>query len=346
MGTPEQKAHREAYLAKRDAAFKAAASGQWSDDASLEKYLGRKSPLYNQLYSQGGFSRYGPSWDPAWQSDFEHNQEIPYGDPETQPWYDPSKPENWRNTDPTKAARMAGFFHWGDEQGDMINQRFGGNALAAYLRLRSQSNRPNSPDMSWWNEGNGSTLGQTPPPNAPPPVDTKQQSFWDWLYGSGATAAGITPQRTRLNSLMEGGLPPSTVDLSGFDNATPDSGLGGLKGFDPVQWDRNFNQGPGAATLPASPQPSQARTPPTVPTARPTMAGMGGYNPQANAMFNQPQPVANNVAQPTNSYVQPQVRPKMPARPEMWQAGSQGYTNTNKSKAPRGQSGLIGLGGY
>lgn len=230
MGTPEQRAHREAYLAKRQAAFDAAASGQWADDASLEKYLGRKSPLYNQLYSQGGFSRYGMSWDPAWQSDFEHNQEIPYGDPETQPWYDPSKPENWSNTDPIKAARMAGHFKFGDENADMINSRYGGNALAAFLNLRAKSNMPNSPDMRFWNEGNGKEIagmgGTGTGTGTSTASNTGQDTnFWNWFYSD----------------------PGQNIKLF-------DSPLAGLPGFDASMWDKLFNRNPTGSAESANPQ--------------------------------------------------------------------------------------------
>lgn len=166
MGTPEQKARRAAYISKLEKALRAMKMGRIRGDEDLRSFLdsiGGGNPLYNQLYSGGGFSLYGPSWNPGMISDFEHNQEIMRQGPGEE-WYDPSKPENWKDTDPLKAARMSGFFKWRDENMDMINRDFGGNALAAWYTLRNKSNKPNSPDMSWWNEGTGKDVstGQTP----------------------------------------------------------------------------------------------------------------------------------------------------------------------------------------
>lgn len=166
MGTEAQKQHRANYAAKLDNVWKAGAAGKWTTDQQLRAYMDSQgikgNPIYNQLYSKGGYATYGPSWDPTRTFDFEHNQNIMnMGPGET--WYDPSVASNWQNTDPQQSGRMSGFFNWRDQNMDRglnIDANYGGNALAAWLQGRAKSNRPNSPDMSWFNEGNGrQTLG-------------------------------------------------------------------------------------------------------------------------------------------------------------------------------------------
>lgn len=52
---------------------------------------------------------------------------------------------------------MNGYFDWRDK-----NVGDGQNGLALWLQGRAKSNRPNSPDMSWFNEGNGAAVTARP----------------------------------------------------------------------------------------------------------------------------------------------------------------------------------------
>lgn len=238
MGTAEQKERRRAYADKLEKALGAGSRGEWKNDAELRSYLnsiGGGNPLYNQLYSGGGFSTYGPSWNPGMTSDFENNEEIMnMGLGET--WYDPSMPGNWQKTDPLKAARMSGFFNWRDQNMDMINRDFGGNALAAWLTLRGRSDRPNSPDMSWWNEGNK---------GAPPQPQPAKTGFWNWLYNK---------PEANLKSLTSGEASPKdfpNVDFGPLSRDKTYGSLGDVEGFDPRAWDKAFN--PNVANLATAP---------------------------------------------------------------------------------------------
>jgi len=173
MGTPEQKANRQAAAARQELIDQAKARGQIRNDTDLANFIASiggnpSGPQYRQNYSGGGYSLYGPSWDPGWNFDFEHGQKIPWMGP-GETWYDPSKAENWQDTDPLQKARMGGFFKWRDENMDMIDRDWGGNASAAWYALRAKSNMPNSPDMAWWNEGN---RGVAPTTTAKPVTST------------------------------------------------------------------------------------------------------------------------------------------------------------------------------
>src|SRR5207245_633281 len=181
MGTPEQKANRQAAAARQELIDQAKARGQIRNDTDLANFIASiggnpSGPQYKQNYSGGGFSVYGPSWDPGRNFDFEHNQNIPWQGPGEE-WYDPSKAENWQNTDPVQAARMSGFFKWRDENMDMINKDWGGNASAAWYALRAKSDKPNAPDMAWWNEGNKGVVPTAP--SAAPSTTTTPTSTWD-----------------------------------------------------------------------------------------------------------------------------------------------------------------------
>jgi len=158
MGTEAQKQVRQAAAARQELIDQAKSRGQIRSNTDLANFIASlggnpSGPQYKQNYSGGGYSLYGPSWDPGWNFDFEHNQKIPWQGP-GEDWYDPSKAENWQNTDPLQAGRMSGFFKWRDQNMDMIDKDWGGNASAAWYALRAKSDRPNSPDMAWWNEGN------------------------------------------------------------------------------------------------------------------------------------------------------------------------------------------------
>lgn len=165
MGTQEQKARRQDYAAKLDKAWNANASGQWTTDEQLRQYLNSigssGNALYNQLFSGGGYATYGPSWDPIWNNDFQTGEQIPWQGP-GETWYDPSIESNWQKTPELKTKRMGGFFDWRNQNADMIDRSYGGNALSAWNQLRAKSNMPNSPDMSWWNEGNRGASTPTP----------------------------------------------------------------------------------------------------------------------------------------------------------------------------------------
>lgn len=242
MGTAEQKAHRAQYQNNEQKLIDAMSSGAIKSDADLKNWLSSNGmnpdgPMFKRYYSGGGFATYGPSWNPGYMSDFEHNQEIPYGDPATQPWYDPSKEENWSPTDPLKANRMSGFFKWAMDtpEGQAAIAKYGGNAIAAWYGLRAKSNRTQSPGMEWWNEGDrGSGFGVAPPvtdPNAPPtypdqPTATSKaqefQSMTNSLAGfsvlpsknllSGvSTTATPAVTGTRATSSSAGKKPPPTV---------------------------------------------------------------------------------------------------------------------------------------
>lgn len=167
MGTPEQKANRQAAAARQELIDQAKARGQIRSDTDLANFIqsiggNPYGPQYKQNYSGGGYSLYGPSWDPGWNFDFENKQKIPWMGP-GETWYDPSKPENWQKTPDLQDQRQRGFFEWRDKNMDMIDRDWGGNASAAWYALRARSNRPNSPDMSWWNEGNKGAVPMTAP---------------------------------------------------------------------------------------------------------------------------------------------------------------------------------------
>jgi hypothetical protein len=179
MGTEAQKAHRAAYNDRVQSLIDAATKGQWNDDASLKSYLksigaNDSGALFNQFGSEGGYATFGPSWNPLWKNDFNTNEEIPnMGEGET--WYDPSVASNWSKTDPLKTARMNNFYQWRDQNKSSLIDPKGGNAFATWYNMRGKSNRPNSPDMSWWNEGNKGiptadttgTTGTTPDTTGP-----------------------------------------------------------------------------------------------------------------------------------------------------------------------------------
>lgn len=169
MGTPEQRAHRQAAAARQELIDQAKARGQIRNDQDLRNFISSiggnpEGPQYKQNYSQGGYSLYGPSWDPGWNFDFNENKKIPWQGA-GEDWYDPSKAENWQNTDPLQAIRMRQFYDWRDKNGEMIDRDWGGNASAAWYALRAKSGKPNQGGMRWWDN---STNAPIPPTAAAP----------------------------------------------------------------------------------------------------------------------------------------------------------------------------------
>lgn len=144
MGTPEEKAHRARAGANRARILAAVSGGKWTTDSQLSDYLssiGLKpdGPMFKQYFSGGGFATYGPSWNPGVNNDFVTGMEIPWQgkNPQDFPWYDPTIPGNWKQTDPTAAANMKSFYDWRDQNlagGINIDANFGGNAFAAWMQ--------------------------------------------------------------------------------------------------------------------------------------------------------------------------------------------------------------------
>lgn len=170
MGTPEQKARRAAYADKSQKVWDAALGGKWTDDNSLREYLksigaAPDKALFNQFGEQGGYSRYGPSWDPGWKNDFVTNERIPHQGP-GETWYDPSVASNWQKTPQLQADRMKGFFDWNDKRGAQ------GNGLIAWMQGRANSSRPNAPDMAWFNEGTQNVTSPTTTATSTPAAPT------------------------------------------------------------------------------------------------------------------------------------------------------------------------------
>lgn len=208
MGTAEQRAHRQAYAQNLDRLWQAAIHGQWTTDSQLQQYLrgmgqNENGALYKQLYSKGGYATYGPSWDPTRNFDFQHNQNIPWQGPGEE-WYNPSVASNWQNTDPLQAARMNGFFNWRDQNGTMIDQKYGGNALAAWLQMRAASSHPNSPDMSWFNGGNFANGQGTNSVGAGHPISTFGRSPSDQIGTSGISPPDTGGMSTSLSTFAPG----------------------------------------------------------------------------------------------------------------------------------------------
>lgn len=192
MGTPEQRARRQRYAANVERLIGAMSQGGIRSDADLRSWLQANGmnpdgPIFKQYYSGGGYSTYGPSWDPVWNFDFEHGQKIPYQGP-GESWYDPSVASNWQNTDPTQAARMSGFFKfWKDTpEGQALANQYGGNSIAAWYALRNRSNRPNAPDESWHTEGNFTS----------PSGQNYSNLFGSPFSSSGANASASLPTST------------------------------------------------------------------------------------------------------------------------------------------------------
>jgi hypothetical protein len=156
MGTEAQKAHRAKAASVDERIINAMKRGVIRSNEDLQNFLvsiGQKpdKAWYNRYYDQGPYALYGPSWNPGLQSDFEHDQEIPWQTDPGQTWYDPSKPENWKPTDPLKSKRMSGHFAWRDSpEGQAAAAQYGENAIAAWYAERNKSQYPNAPDMRWF----------------------------------------------------------------------------------------------------------------------------------------------------------------------------------------------------
>lgn len=259
MGTAEQKAHRADYSAKIQRAWDAGQSGKWKNDTELRSYLDsmgiKGDPIYNQLYSGGGYNSYGPSWQPGWNYDFNTGEKIPYQGAGEE-WYNPSKPENWQSMGPIEKERMNSWFNWRDANQTEADKNFGGNTLAYWFSQHpkgtAQSNLSGNPAY-----GMGGGGGANP-----------KTGFWDWLYQKPGE---------NLNSLMGSSAGPSDFPGVDFSPLTADKtagSLGDVSGFDPKAWDKAFNPGASLATAPTVPltsltggKPAPVITPPpqTVP---------------------------------------------------------------------------------
>lgn len=228
MGTLEQKAHREKYLRDFGGAWDAAGV-KWMNDQQLKDYLSSmglnpEGPIFKQLYSGGGYSTYGPSWNPGLNQDFVTGEEIPWmGEGET--WYDPSDPAHWSKTNPLKLAREKGYYDWRDKVQSQIDAdpRFGGNTIAAWKYFRSKSDRPNAPDMAWYNEGNGPAImaGRTMTPTPPAPLSTSTPL--------GATAPATPPGVTAQSKYLSRNPTPMPSQPYGYASMGQPYGYSSVK---------------------------------------------------------------------------------------------------------------------
>jgi hypothetical protein len=253
MGTAEQKAHRQDYAEKIQKAWDAGQSGQWKNDQELRSYLNSQgitgNPIYNQLFSGGGFNTYGPNWQPGWNYDFNEGKKIPYQGA-GEDWYDPSKDENWQNMGPIERERMNSWFKWRDSIQAEADKNNGGNTLA-YWFAQHPANTAQS-NLT----GNNNYNNPKPPPNL-----TKEE-FWKWLYSQ--------PQE-HLQSLLSGATEQDfpKVDFTPLKEDMTPGTLGDTKGFDRAAWDRSFNssvQDPNAQSIKPT-NPIQRQPPVPVKTA-------------------------------------------------------------------------------
>jgi len=213
MGTPEQKARRQKYLADAQSIVDAMSGGQIKSDQDLQNFLASQGqnptgPLYKQYYSQGGYSTYGPSWDPGWNFDFEHNQKIPYMGP-GETWYDPSVASNWQNTDPLQVARINGYYNWRNSpEGIAAGNAYGGNNIAAWYNMRANSSMPGSPDMSWTGKNYVSDEGSYAPQftNGFNPGGTSTSAMGSSIPGRNFLFQGYNPQDTTLGGILGNSL--------------------------------------------------------------------------------------------------------------------------------------------
>lgn len=269
MGTPEQKAHRKDYANKIQKAWDAGQYGNWKNDQELRAYLDSQGikgdPIYNQLFSGGGYNTYGPSWQPGWNYDFNTGEKIPYQG-EGESWYDPSKPENWQSMGPIERERMNSWFNWRDQNQTEADSKFGGNTLAYWFsqhpKNTAQANLSGNPLYGISGGGGGGRSAKT--------------GFWDWLYSKPGE---------NIKSLMGDTAGPGDFPGVDFGPLTADKTPGSLsdvKGFDPKAWDKAFN--PAAAGL---------ATAPTVP-----ITSLGGTKPTPT-MTPPPQPVGDTLRNPT-----------------------------------------------